>query len=337
MKINTRQGNSYAVTSAAGATITNENGVVLLAAEPGAQGVFVATGMYVECDDEAAQVTEMSSGGGAGSGGGGGGTATAGKSAYELAQEAGFAGSVSEWLASLKGEPGEPGRDGAPGEKGEKGEPGSVDEEQMQEAADRSVEAAIGGEVSLAGPDATDNANVSYFQLGSSFLRAGVELSAFGYRVRFQSVSDCATTPCYLGVWEQAEGGASWVRLGVSEDAQVQAAGEELLWRFAPGAIRLSGRPLRFVLLAAQGDAWRTDLLMGVRCSRTSAADTFIFSTAQNAYVVKFTLRGYAGLSSMFTPKEHMNNNTLHLTEEEHAALTELLENKEALLAAIRQ
>ena len=35
-----------------------------------------------------------------------------GKSAYELAKEAGFTGTEAEWLASLKGEPGEKGRNG---------------------------------------------------------------------------------------------------------------------------------------------------------------------------------------------------------------------------------
>lgn len=41
-----------------------------------------------------------------------------GKSAYEIAVEEGFEGTVSEWVASLKGEPGNP------GEKGDKGDPG---------------------------------------------------------------------------------------------------------------------------------------------------------------------------------------------------------------------
>ena len=46
-----------------------------------------------------------------------------GKSAYELAVENGFAGTESDWLASLKGVQGP---QGIQGEKGEKGEPGAV-------------------------------------------------------------------------------------------------------------------------------------------------------------------------------------------------------------------
>ncbi len=45
----------------------------------------------------------------------------AGKSAYELAVEAGFSGTPEEWLASFHGEPGEP---GLPGEAGPAGPPG---------------------------------------------------------------------------------------------------------------------------------------------------------------------------------------------------------------------
>lgn len=59
-----------------------------------------------------------------------------GKSAYELAKENGFEGSLEEWLKSLKGAdgaqgaqgpqglPGRDGQDGAPGAKGDKGEQG---------------------------------------------------------------------------------------------------------------------------------------------------------------------------------------------------------------------
>jgi hypothetical protein len=47
-----------------------------------------------------------------------------GKSAYDLAVEHGFTGTVADWLQSLKGEQGQDGidgKDGAPGERGEKG------------------------------------------------------------------------------------------------------------------------------------------------------------------------------------------------------------------------
>lgn len=44
-----------------------------------------------------------------------------GKSAYELAKEQGFVGTVEEWISSLKGERGERGQQGVQGQKGEQG------------------------------------------------------------------------------------------------------------------------------------------------------------------------------------------------------------------------
>lgn len=52
-----------------------------------------------------------------------------GKSAYEIAKEAGFSGTEEEWLVSLKGEKGDKGDNGAIGPEGppgEKGDPGET-------------------------------------------------------------------------------------------------------------------------------------------------------------------------------------------------------------------
>ena len=46
-----------------------------------------------------------------------------GKSAFDIAVENGFVGTLPEWLESLKGIDGKDGEDGAQGERGEKGEP----------------------------------------------------------------------------------------------------------------------------------------------------------------------------------------------------------------------
>lgn len=49
---------------------------------------------------------------------------TGGKSAYQIAVEEGFTGTVAEWLESLKGEKGDQGERGEQGVKGEKGDTG---------------------------------------------------------------------------------------------------------------------------------------------------------------------------------------------------------------------
>lgn len=48
-----------------------------------------------------------------------------GKSAYEIAVDNGFSGTVEEWLASLKGEKGNTGATGAKGDKGDTGATGA--------------------------------------------------------------------------------------------------------------------------------------------------------------------------------------------------------------------
>lgn len=53
---------------------------------------------------------------------------TNGLSAYEIAVQQGFSGTVDEWLSSLIGEKGEPGSQGQQGEKGDKGETGEKGE-----------------------------------------------------------------------------------------------------------------------------------------------------------------------------------------------------------------
>ena len=47
-----------------------------------------------------------------------------GLSAYQLAVNSGFKGTLNEWLDSLKGEPGKNGKDGQPGQPGKDGQPG---------------------------------------------------------------------------------------------------------------------------------------------------------------------------------------------------------------------
>lgn len=54
------------------------------------------------------------------------GTAVDGKSAYELAVQNGFVGTVVEYLASLKGEKGDTGAKGSTGAKGDKGDTGAT-------------------------------------------------------------------------------------------------------------------------------------------------------------------------------------------------------------------
>lgn len=73
----------------------------------------------------------------------GGGTGKDGASAYELALQAGFEGTLEEWLDSLVGPPGEPGpqgEQGVPGETGPRGPQGPKPEKGTDYFTEEDVE-----------------------------------------------------------------------------------------------------------------------------------------------------------------------------------------------------
>ena len=80
-----------------------------------------------------------------------------GKSAYEVAVDNGFDGTVEEWLESLNGADGAPGPQGIPGERGEKGAPGPQGEDGatpvITATATVTDEGAPGVDVSKSGTD----------------------------------------------------------------------------------------------------------------------------------------------------------------------------------------
>ena len=73
-----------------------------------------------------------------------GATGADGKSAYDLAVEEGYTGTLDEWLDSLIGKTGEKGDTGEQGEKGEKGDKGDTGAD-GQSAYDLAVEKGFDG------------------------------------------------------------------------------------------------------------------------------------------------------------------------------------------------
>lgn len=199
------------------------------------------------------------------------------------------------------GEPGPQGIPGPQGERGEKGEQGEKGDPGESPAADevaRQIVPLLASEVELIGPDAPTNTNTNYFSLGSAYLEPGVVLKEFGYRIKSNADNGMCEQPVYLGVWELSEDGVSWVKLGASSNTQAQVINTDILWAFELGEVKLSGRPLRFCLLSAREEGWRTNLLMGVRCVATTEADTYVYPNGnETAFVVKYTLRGYKTLA----------------------------------------
>ncbi len=81
-----------------------------------------ASSIYVEVEEDLSAVLYKI----------GGGSGQDGKSAYELAVQEGFEGTVEEWLESLKGKEGEQGVKGDTGAKGTKGDKGNTGEQGLQ-------------------------------------------------------------------------------------------------------------------------------------------------------------------------------------------------------------
>jgi hypothetical protein len=83
-----------------------------------------------------------------------------GKTAYEVAVDNGFSGTVSEWLASLQGADGAPGADGQPGQDGAPGSDGAPGESAYQLAVDNGFSGTEAEWLaSLQGADGADGTN----------------------------------------------------------------------------------------------------------------------------------------------------------------------------------
>lgn len=110
-------------------TVPVPNGVLVVSADGSVQrfaGPEDLTTLYREIE-YGVRVPVTATGPTANTGSGSGGVpGAAGLSAYQLAAQNGFSGSVSAWLASLVGQQGAPGSDGSAGSTGPQGPPGSA-------------------------------------------------------------------------------------------------------------------------------------------------------------------------------------------------------------------
>ena len=88
--------------------------------------------------------------------GGGGGIGQDGKSAYELAVENGFVGTLEEWLESLKGEDGAKGDAGKDGKDGEKGDAFTYEDFTPEQLSNLKGEKGDQGERGLQGEKGAD-------------------------------------------------------------------------------------------------------------------------------------------------------------------------------------
>lgn len=158
---------------------------------------------------------------------GGGTTGTPGKSAYEIAVEEGFSGTVTQWLASLVGQQGPQGN---PGPKGDQGDPGPAGADGSNADAEAYTDAAITTHDQATDPHGdrawADNKFATSTALGA--LNTTVVNLSGSVSNLDGFVQDCLTRVSNI------EQGTAWLN-GVNSTGLVQIVGANLLVKRGDG------------------------------------------------------------------------------------------------------
>ena len=255
-----------------------------------------------------------------------------GLSAYDIAVTNGFVGTEAAWLASLKGERGSKGEQGEPGIQGVQGEPGEVDPADVDAAVHKALyEEQYETYTSAVG---TTDINCRWAQLSLAHCPPGGNLKSVTIPCRSTNSSDMTTAASYLGIFEEDASG-NFVHLATSVNTVAQKVGQDSIWQFEETALR--GTKIRLCLMGSRTEtALNTALVL---CGRGLNKDTdgcYLMNTSgsnENYLIAATFTLGIPG--ALFTPASHETNTTLHLSEDEHAGLAQLLANKDALLALI--
>ena len=257
-----------------------------------------------------------------------------GLSAYDIAKGNGFVGTEEAWLTSLKGERGAKGEQGEQGIQGVQGEPGEVDPLVVADAVQEALyEELLEEHTSVVG---TTDINCRWAQLSLAHCPPAGNLKSITIPCRSASNSEMTTASSYLGVFEENASG-NFVHVGTSTNAVNQAAGANSIWLF--DGVSLSGTKIRLSLMTNRtSTALSTSLILGARGAYNDTDGCYLSNSSGGTekYLIGavFTI-GTPG--PLFTPASHEADATLHLTADEHTALSELLANKDALLALLNQ
>ena len=254
-----------------------------------------------------------------------------GLSAFDSAKKAGFVGTEEEWVASLKGEQGEQGEPGPQGEPGET--PSAAD---VANAAIDILAEPISVDIEYSTCSGNDNASFLWAQIDSTHLKAGV-LSAITMPCRTNTTGSISTTPVYLSIWQRMQpGDTEFTWIGTSSNTAAQSVGLSSRWEF--DNLELNGEDIRICPVNDAELHWDETYVLGGRaiaCNDTASSGCRIFSsTANSNHLVELHFE-MNELHQRFTPGIHANDNTIHLTPTEHAELSQLLVNKDALLALL--
>ena len=270
-----------------------------------------------------------------------------GASAYEIAVANGFSGSESAWLESLKGErgtKGEQGEQGNQGERGEQGEPGASAYDMAvsngYEGTEEEWLSTLGIDVlyekSYLVPDSGSEDNYDAYGFGVIMKGSGLMRSISVPCRPTANSSQVGTEPVWCKVWKDGK------LIALSLNSQVHGIGKMLTWDFDPFDVE-AGAEYKFLFnkeASKDSTNFATDFSGCFHVVRKSSADGVGMIGSAGSYgmnaatewqpVYKITL-----LIPRYTPADHSEDITLHLTAEEHAGLLQLLARKDALLALL--
>lgn len=251
-----------------------------------------------------------------------------GLSAYEIAVANGFAGTESAWLASLKGERGATGEQGVTGASAydiwlNEGNTGSE--------YDFFADLGASAQTTLfdsTGSISTDNANIYGFGMVMKF-RGRVH--ALSTQCRTSGSAAPVNTGILAKVWLKDSRGNKTL-LATSLNYQQHSVGDTLRWEFEP--FDVASGDMLLVTFHTSDYADGTQYAVGHQCcfavTRSSESETgCLGSNGQWQYT------NIIPLYTWEIQVRHSYDTISHLTPEEHADLSQLLANKDALLALL--
>lgn len=166
--------------------------------------------------------------------------------------------------------------------------------------------------------------------------KAGV-LSAITMPCRTNTTGSICTTPVYLSIWQRMQpGDTEFTWIGTSSNTAAQSVGLSSRWEF--DNLELNGEDIRICPVNDAELHWDENYVLGGRaiaCNDTASSGCRIFSSTANSNHLLELHFEMSELHQRFTPGSHADDNTIHLTPTEHAELSQLLANKDALLALL--
>lgn len=148
------------------------------------------------------------------------------------------------------------------------------------------------------------------------------------------NASEMSLNPHYLGVWyENADG--NWSKLAASTNPVIQTVNEDSIWYFEEIEMK-KGAKYRLILLNSRSDDWGNYGVMGCRGIGNDNDGCYITNTsgATQPYMIDAIFH-VQYKQPQYASFHHTKDNILHLSQSEHDALTQLLNNKDALLSLL--